>query len=968
MNTILTTARKELRTYFLSPVAVIFLGVFLLVTLFVFFTSSRFFARNIADVRPLFEWLPVLLIFLVAAITMRAWSEEEKIGTLEILMTMPLRTRDLVLGKFVAGMALVATALALTLPLAFMVSLLGDIDWGPVIGGYLGALLLAAAYMSIGLCVSSRTDNQIVSLMVTGIVCGAFFLIGSQAIAGFAGDRGGELLRLIGSGSRFASIERGVVDLRDLAYYGTLMVFFLALNMHFLDMKRVETNTGPGRLRARGRWVTVGLIALNAVVLNVWMAPVGGARVDLTAGGDYSITRSTEAVLARLDEPLRISGYFSERTHPLLAPLVPQIRDLLTEYEIRGRGRVEVEFLNPTTDEELEAELRQTYDIETVPFRFFGRHEESVVNSYFHILLRYADKYEVLAFEDLIEVDANEQDIDVRLRNLEYDLTRNIKKLSEGFQSIDAVLAGFDGTAKLTAYITPDTLPEEYAEVPERIREVCSELIERAGGKFACEQVDPTGDQALQQRLAESYGFEPLAVSLLGRETFYIYLLFEAGDRVEAIYPQGELTKATIQTTIESSIKRATPGFLKTVAIMTEVPKAPPPNPQLPPQFQPPAPQADYRQLQQLLTADFNVERLQLTDGVVPGNVDVLIVAQPGAMTKKQKFAIDQYLMRGGAVIALASAFDVKPEGGAISPTKADTGLLELLDHYGVSVGESFVLDKRNARFPVPVNERVAGLTIQRIHFMDYPFFVDVRRDGFHPEHVALGGLQNVVINWGSALEIEDLAEGVEAEILLTSSPDTWESDTREILPQSIETADTAFLPEGELGARPVAATLVGTFPSYFADKPSPLFKGGGEAQDERGDEEKDDGGEADRTGRTLKQATPDSRLVVVASTAMGSDFVMRLGDQFGAGGAIYRGNFQLLRNLIDWSLEDTDLLAIRGGGAFARTLVTLSDAQKSSWELFHYALVVVALAVIAIAARAGRRRTVPIAIGEERS
>ena len=131
MSTILTVARKELRSYFLSPVAVIFLGVFLLITLFVFFTSSRFFARNIADVRPLFEWLPVLLIFLVAAITMRAWSEEEKIGTLEVLLTLPLRTRDLVLGKFAAGMLLVVLALALTFPLAIMVSRFGNIDWGP---------------------------------------------------------------------------------------------------------------------------------------------------------------------------------------------------------------------------------------------------------------------------------------------------------------------------------------------------------------------------------------------------------------------------------------------------------------------------------------------------------------------------------------------------------------------------------------------------------------------------------------------------------------------------------------------------------------------------------------------------------------------------------------------------------------------------------------------------------------------
>jgi ABC-2 type transport system permease protein len=955
MNTILTTARKELRSYFLSPVAVIFLGVFLLVTLFVFFTSSRFFARNIADVRPLFEWLPVLLIFLVAAVTMRAWSEEEKIGTLEILMTMPLRTRDLVVGKFLAGMALVALALLLTTPLAFTVAMLGDLDWGPVAGGYLGALLLATAYMSIGLCVSSRTDNQIVALMVTVVVCGALFMIGSDTVAGFAGDRLGETLRMIGSGSRFASIERGVVDLRDLAYYASLAGFFLYLNVHFLDMKRIETTTASGRARSRSRWTTVALVALNALAFNLWLAPITRARVDLTESGDYSITRATEDILARLDEPLRISGYFSDRTHPLLAPLVPQIRDTLAEYAIRGRGKVEVEFLNPSQDEALEEELRQSYDIETVPFRFFGRHEESVVNAYFHILLRYADQYEVLTFEDLVEIDADEQNIDVRLRNLEYDLTRAIKKLSEGFQSIDAVLAGLDEPARLTVYATPATLPEEFAEVPERIREVCGELSERGAGNFSCEEIDPSGDTALQSEIAERYGFRPMAVSLFGKDTYYLYMLFRRGDRIEAIYPQGDLTKAAIQTAIEASIKRSTPGFLKKVAIMSEVPKAPPPDPRIPAQFQPPPPQPDYRQLQQLLSADFSVERAQFDDGVVPADVDVLMVARPGAMTKKQKFAVDQYLMRGGAVIALAGAFDVSPRAGTLTATKADAGLLDLIGAYGVQVADAFVLDRQNARFPVPVQERVGGLTLQRMHFMDYPFFVDVRRSGFDADHVALAGVQNVVLNWGSPIDVSEVPDGAEAEVLMRSSPQSWLYDATEILPTSIEGADSAFPPSGELEARPLAATVVGRLPSFFADKPSPLFKKGG--QDAADEAET----EADRTGRTLKESTADARLVVVGSSAFVSDLVKRLGDQFGAGGAVYRGNFDFLHNLIDWALEDTDLLQIRGSGAFARTLVPLTEEQKSSWEVLNYVVVLLSLVVVVVLARAGRKRTRPI-------
>src|SRR5688572_15416408 len=155
MNHVLSIAKKELRAYFLSPVALIFLGTFVFVTLFTFLWVETFFSRNIADVRPLFLWLPRLLIFLGAALTMRLWSEEQKLGTLEILLTLPVETHKLVVGKFLAALALVAIALALTFHVPIAVSMMGDLDWGPVFGGYAAALLVAAAYLAVGLFISS---------------------------------------------------------------------------------------------------------------------------------------------------------------------------------------------------------------------------------------------------------------------------------------------------------------------------------------------------------------------------------------------------------------------------------------------------------------------------------------------------------------------------------------------------------------------------------------------------------------------------------------------------------------------------------------------------------------------------------------------------------------------------------------------------------------------------------------------
>ncbi|MEZ4474591.1 MAG: Gldg family protein [bacterium] len=561
-----TIARKELRSSFLSPIALIFLGVFLVGTLFIFFTYSKFFVRNLADVRPLFSWLPVLLIFLVSAVTMRQWSEEQKMGTLEILLTLPLRTRDLVLGKFAAGMALVAVALLLTLPLPITVSMLGELDWGPVLGGYVAALLVAGMYMAIGLCVSARTDNQIVALMVTALVCSALYFIGSDSVAGLVGADAGNVLRGLGSGSRFLSIERGVLDLRDLAYYLSLTGFFLVLNVQFLELKRLEGQPGDGKTRRPAMLLTIGLAALNTVALNLWLAPVTKARADLTADGEYSISDVTTGVLAGLNEPLEITGYFSEKTHPLLAPLVPRLKDFLSEYQVRGGGKVTVSFVEPTA--EIEEEIDEQYGIKSVPFRISGQNEEAVVNSYFHVLVRYGSEYEVLSFQDLIEIHADDNDVQVRLRNAEYDVTRAIKKVSQGFESLESVLARNNQQAKLTAYISPaEKLPAEFKEVPDRLKKVADALGPKRGGRFSFEIVNPDGNAALQQDILARYRFQPMAVDPFSEDRFFMHLLLQTGDHAEQIFPQGGLSEADLRTAIEAAIKRGTPGFLKTIGL-----------------------------------------------------------------------------------------------------------------------------------------------------------------------------------------------------------------------------------------------------------------------------------------------------------------------------------------------------------------------------------------------------------------
>jgi len=208
------TTKHEFGALFSSLSAYLFIALFLIVSLFIFFWVETFFARNLADVetffarnladlRPLFEWMPLLMIFLVAALTMRMWSDERRSGNMEMLLTSSTPVWRLVAGKFAAVTALILLALLLTLPLPLTVALSGSLDWGPVIGGYIASLLLAASYAAIGLYLSSRTDNQIVSLIGTIAICGVLYVIGSGTLTAFTGQRLSEVMAHFGSGSHF---------------------------------------------------------------------------------------------------------------------------------------------------------------------------------------------------------------------------------------------------------------------------------------------------------------------------------------------------------------------------------------------------------------------------------------------------------------------------------------------------------------------------------------------------------------------------------------------------------------------------------------------------------------------------------------------------------------------------------------------------------------------------------------------
>jgi ABC-2 type transport system permease protein len=215
MTNTINIFKKEFRGYFISPIAYIVISIFLILTGWFFY--STFFLFGQAEMRNFFSLLPVILSFIIPAVTMRLFSEEFNTGSYELLLTLPVSSLNIILGKFLAATAFVAIMLMPTLAYAFFISFLGDLDWGPVIGGYTGAVLLGAAFSAIGLFASSLTRNQIIAFITGMTLCFVLTLIDKMLF--FLPESLLSVFQFLGADFHFQNISKGVVDSRDLLYF-----------------------------------------------------------------------------------------------------------------------------------------------------------------------------------------------------------------------------------------------------------------------------------------------------------------------------------------------------------------------------------------------------------------------------------------------------------------------------------------------------------------------------------------------------------------------------------------------------------------------------------------------------------------------------------------------------------------------------------------------------------------------------
>jgi ABC-2 type transport system permease protein len=242
MSPVMALARRELRSYFVTPVAYVFLVIFLVLAGILTFYAGDFYDRGVADLQPFFVMHPWLYLILVPAVSMRLWAEEAKSGTLELLQTLPLTLWQAMLGKFFAAWFFVGLALLLTFPIWITVNYLGSPDNGIIIAGYLGSWLMAGAFLAIGACLSTLTSSQVVAFILTAVVCVLLILAGQPEVLDFfQGAFPRKLVNAVAHLSmlrHFEAIARGVLDVRDVLYFVLTIVAWLAAGVLILDLKR----------------------------------------------------------------------------------------------------------------------------------------------------------------------------------------------------------------------------------------------------------------------------------------------------------------------------------------------------------------------------------------------------------------------------------------------------------------------------------------------------------------------------------------------------------------------------------------------------------------------------------------------------------------------------------------------------------------------------------------------------------
>ncbi len=392
MRQVLLIARRELRSFFDQPTAYVLAVAFLGLGLYLSFQSL--YAMSRATLRPFFDLLPWLLVVFIPAVAMRTLAEERRSRTLEWLIAQPLGETEVVLGKFLGSWVFVLITLAGTLPMALGILFVSEADAGIIFAQYVGAALLTAQMISIGIWASAITRNQITAFIVGAFTCFLLVLIGTPVVQiGLPRLIGGWALQLSVI-SHFENVARGVIDLRDLLYFASTCGLFLLLAVAGLGRERLSRK-GEAFRRLR---IGTAVIAAGVLVLNLLGGNVRG-RLDLTGDNLYTLSDGSREILGGLDDIVNLTLFLSDDLPQEIQVIERDVRDLVADLGNASNGMLSVREINPDDGDEA-AEEASSMGIMPIEFNVIGDDEFQVKRGYFGLALTYADEQEIIPVID----------------------------------------------------------------------------------------------------------------------------------------------------------------------------------------------------------------------------------------------------------------------------------------------------------------------------------------------------------------------------------------------------------------------------------------------------------------------------------------------------------------------------------------------------------------------------------------
>jgi ABC-type uncharacterized transport system involved in gliding motility auxiliary subunit/ABC-type transport system involved in multi-copper enzyme maturation permease subunit len=413
-KTVLTMAKKEFFSFLNTPLAYVIIVPFLIISTFLYFRTALLTGE--ASLRPYFELLPYLMLFLAPALSMSLLSLEQEKGTLELLFAHPISEAEIVLGKFLGVLGFFTAILLTTLGLPITILIFSKPDLGIVFSQYLGAVFLGATFLSLGLLASAFVKNNIGSFLLAASLGFVLILIGLDLIVlglpwpfSFIASQAGVL-------PHFSSIARGVLDIRDIIYFMSLTVIFLSLAIIKLSSRKTEEDKQQ-RVKLNTYLAVIIVIGIGFNIL-FQLYPL---RIDLTKGKLFTLSKGTKQTLKNLEKDVDITVYASQGLPGNIQTMFKEVKDLLKDYDRYGT-KLEVEYKHPDIEAEAAGEVKEE-GIQEVTFNKIGASSFEVQKGYLGLVINVDDKKEVLPFID-------------NPSNLEYQLTRRIRKLTAEEQKV----------------------------------------------------------------------------------------------------------------------------------------------------------------------------------------------------------------------------------------------------------------------------------------------------------------------------------------------------------------------------------------------------------------------------------------------------------------------------------------------------------------------------------------------------